>query len=80
MFINTGILKFLMWSGSAYGITGALCVATHFDLVLGYVFFLLSSLSWIWVGYLQRNLALFLMNFVFGIINIIGLYTYMGKA
>lgn len=80
MFINTGILKFLMWSGSIYGIAGALCIATAYDLALGYVFFLLSSLSWIWVGYLQRNLALFLMNFVFGIINIIGIYTYNIKA
>lgn len=80
MSINIDWLKFLMWSGSIYGIIGALCVATAYDLVLGYVLLLLSSLSWIWVGYLQRNLALFLMNFVFGIINVIGLLTYAGKV
>lgn len=80
MFFGLDGLKFLMWSGSIYGIVGALCVATAYDLVFGYVLFLLSSLSWTWVGHLQRNLAMSSMNIVFCVINIIGLWTYVGKV
>ena len=80
MFFGLDGLKFLMWSGSIYGIVGALCVATAYDLVLGYVLFLLSSLSWTWVGLLQRNLAMSSMNLVFCIINFIGIYTYAFKV
>lgn len=71
---------FFTWSGSIYGIIGALCVATGYDIVLGYVLFYLSSINWLFVAYIQRDIPLFLMNLVFCTINYIGVYTYIIKV
>lgn len=77
---NNGLKTFLSWSGSIYGISGALCIATGYDMVIGYVLFILSSLNWLFVGVIQKDLSLFLMNLVFCIINFIGIYTYAFKV
>lgn len=69
-----GILGVL---GAVTGIAGALIVALHLWMVVGYMLFLVSSLSWLIVGYLTENRSLMVMNTVFTIINMIGLYTYM---
>ena len=69
--------KPLSWIGSLTGIIGALLIATATSITIVYVFFLFSSITWIVVGGLAKNYSLLLMNIVFTIINIIGLYTYL---
>lgn len=75
-----GLYKFLTYSGATYGIIGALFVALGYRLDVGYVLFFLSSSSWFLVGVIYKEKALAVMNFVFTVINIIGLYTYIIKV
>lgn len=74
------MIKVLSWIGSICGIIGALLIATATNMSLGYILFLISSVSWTRVGGLTENYSLVLMNIVFTIINIIGLYTYILKG
>lgn len=77
---HSNLYKFLSISGAAYGIIGALLVASGYRLDIGYVLFLLSSLSWVFFGALYNEKSILVMNIVFAIINIIGLYNYAIKG
>lgn len=71
------MIKYLSWLGSLTGIIGALLIATATSMIIGYIFFIISSSSWLIVSYLTNNNSLLVMNIVFTIINMIGLYTYL---
>jgi nicotinamide riboside transporter PnuC len=69
---NTAMNK-ISWIGTVAGIIGAFVVALHFFLI-GYVFFLINSASWLYVGIRKNDKPLILMNSVYLIANLIGLY------
>jgi len=71
-------LKLLSTIGLLFGIGGAVLIALNIDMfVIGYILFLISSLAWVWYAISTKQLNLFLLNFVFGIINSIGLYNFI---
>jgi hypothetical protein len=69
--------KVLSALGLLAGILGALMVAMNAGLfVLGYTLFLTSSIAWVVYAYRTKQINLMIMNIVFGLINIIGLYNF----
>lgn len=65
--------------GMLTGVIGAVLVALGVYMEVGFSFFCMSSISWYWAGYLSKNKPMMIMNFVFTVINFIGLYTWFGK-
>lgn len=63
----------LSWIGTITSIIGAFIVALHF-LAIGYVFFLIGSISWLTVGYARRDWSIFVLNSFFFAANVIGAY------
>jgi uncharacterized protein with PQ loop repeat len=63
----------ISWIGTLAGIVGAFVVALHFFLV-GYAFFLVNSGAWLYVGIRKTDKPLILMNAVYLVANLIGLY------
>jgi hypothetical protein len=63
----------ISWIGTAASIIGAFTVAVKFA-ALGYCFFLLGSLAWTLVGIERKDQALIVLNGVFLIANLVGLY------
>lgn len=60
------------------GVIGALLIALNINMfILGYSLFLSSSILWIIYSVRTRQMNLFLMNFVFTIINLIGLINFI---
>ena len=71
-------MKYLSFFGSSTGIIGALLIALNINMFLtGYLFFLVSSLSWIVYSYKTSQKNLLVMNIVFGVINAIGVYNFI---
>jgi hypothetical protein len=66
----------MKWLGTLSSIIGAFLVATLYA-KLGYVFFMVGSIAWLWVGIKSRDNPLALLNFVFLVANIIGLYNHL---
>lgn len=65
------IIKHIEWGGTIASILGAFIVAFGFMLI-GYSFFLIGSISWLYVGIKQQNRPLIILNFTFFFANIIG--------
>lgn len=63
----------IAWIGTLASILGSFMVATHIFIV-GYMLFLLGSVCWLYVGFQKRDNALMLLNGVFFVANIVGLY------
>lgn len=66
-------MKFLSWFGTASSIAGAFLMAFGFAKI-GYILFSFGSLSWLIVGYNEKNNSLMVLNGTFFVANIIGLY------
>lgn len=66
------------WVGAAAGVSGAILVALNLGLVV-YEFglFLISSLLWSGVGWLQREMSLVVLQGAFTVINIVGIYRWL---
>ncbi|CAC9596514.1 hypothetical protein [uncultured Gammaproteobacteria bacterium] len=63
------------WLGTVTGITGALMVALNFEYSrYGYIFFMISAISWIIQGAKNNDKSLVLLNTVFVCINALGMY------
>ncbi len=63
------------WLGTITGIIGGLLVALNFELSkFGYVFFMVSAISWIIQGSKNNDNSLVLLNAVFVCVNTLGLY------
>ncbi len=63
------------WFGAITGIVGGFLVAFNFSYSkFGYIFFLISAISWIIQAYKNNDKALLLLNLVFICINSIGIY------
>jgi len=61
------------WIGTVASVIGSFVVAFQI-LIIGYILFLIGSISWLWVSIKTRNLSLGVLNGFFMCANIIGLY------
>ena len=61
------------WIGTVASVIGSFVVAFQI-LIIGYVLFLIGSISWLWVSIKTRNLSLGVLNGFFMLAIIIGLY------
>lgn len=62
----------IAWTGTVSSVFGAFLVANQF-FVLGYSLFILGSVSWAYTGLKRRDMALFWLNAIFLIANLMGL-------
>lgn len=69
-------LKLLSIFGALFGILGALSVTSAFAMLVGYVLLIIGSSLWVVYGIIVKNHPLIYMNFVFTIINLIGIINY----
>ena len=70
------LLKLLSILGALFGILGALLVASTFHILLGYYLLIVGSTFWVVYGYIVKNIPLVSMNFVFTLINLLGILNY----
>ena len=76
---NTTSLRIVKWLGTVFGVTGALIIAMNLGVVgYGFVLFLGSSLLWGTAGWLQRDGSLVVLQGTFTVINVIGIYRWIG--
>ena len=69
------VLVAAKWVGTAAGIAGAVLISLNLGLVvLGFGLFLVSSLIWATVGWLQREPSLTLLQAAFTVINVMGIW------
>ena len=67
------------WTGTAAGIMGAVLVALNTGVTgYGFLLFLVSSLLWSAAGWVQRDESLVLLQGTFTVINVIGVYRWLG--
>lgn len=66
-------MKYIKWFGTFASIIGAFLVANMF-MGIGYICFTLGSLSWLTVGYREKDYSLITLNGTFFIANLMGLY------
>ena len=72
------ILKILGTTGMITGVLGASLIALNTNLfVLGYISFLLSSISWVIYAMISNQKNLFVLNIVFTGINLMGLVNFL---
>lgn len=63
--------------GTIFGIIGALIIALNIGYnLLGFVFFIISNIFYIRFGLDIKNYNIVVLNFVFFLINLIGIYFY----
>ena len=65
--------KMISWFGTMVSIIGAFCVASQIILI-GYILFSLGSISWLYIGIIKKDSALYILNGTFFIANMLGLY------
>ena len=61
------------WIGTVASVIGSFVVAFQI-LILGYSFFLVGCICWLWVSIKTRNLSLGVLNGFFMLANMIGLW------
>ncbi|NYT28361.1 hypothetical protein [Candidatus Thiodubiliella endoseptemdiera] len=63
------------WVGTITGITGGILVALNFEYSkFGYIFFMISAVSWAVQGLKNDDKSLVLLNTVFICVNALGMY------
>lgn len=73
-------LSVMKWIGTATGVAGALIVAMNLGLVAhGFVLFLVSSILWSLVGWMQREASLVVLQGTFTAINVVGIVRWFGS-
>jgi hypothetical protein len=78
--INPNVLRAAKWIGTGAGIFGAILIALDIGVVeYGFSLFLVSSLLWCAVGLAQREPSLAVLQAVFTVINILGLWRWVGR-
>ena len=65
--------KFISWLATGSSIIGAFLVAMQI-IVIGYCFFVVGAIGWLYIGVIKKDNALITLNGVFLIANILGLY------
>jgi hypothetical protein len=67
------MIKITSWLGTIASIIGAFLVASQI-VFIGYLAFIVGSASWLIVGVARRDSSLIVLNFVFFLANILGIY------
>lgn len=68
----------LKWIGTATGVAGALLVAINIPQSgYGFLLFLISSTSWFVAAYRMREISLMILQAVFTVINLIGVWRWL---
>lgn len=67
-------MRIIAWTGTIASIIGAYLLAFGFDALVSYSCFSLGSISWLFVGAVNRDKPLVILNLFFLIANIVGLY------
>lgn len=76
---NTTVLRIAKWLGTATGVAGAVIIAANLGIVAhGFVLFLISSVLWSAVSWIQREASLLVLQATFTVINVIGIYRWLG--
>ncbi|MBF0186255.1 MAG: nicotinamide mononucleotide transporter [Magnetococcales bacterium] len=71
-------LNLLKWIGTVTGVTGALLVAMNIPQSgYGFLLFLVSSTSWFIAAYRMREISLMILQAVFTVINLIGVWRWL---
>lgn len=69
------------WIGTSAGVSGAVMVALNLGLaVYGFALFLVSSLLWSMIGLVQREASLLVLQGTCTVINIVGIYRWLGSS
>lgn len=69
------------WVGTAAGILGALLIALNLGVVVwGYWFFLVSSVLWLTVAWVDEDYSLALLQGIFVLVNVLGLLRWVGMG
>ena len=63
----------IKWFGTITSIIGAFLVASQLILI-GYIAFIMGSISWLIIGIRSKDSAMITLNGVFFLANILGLY------
>ena len=76
---NATTLRVAKWIGTATGVAGAVIIAANLGMVAhGFVLFLISSVLWSAVSWIQREASLLVLQATFTVINVIGIYRWFG--
>lgn len=67
------MIKSISWLGTLASIIGSFLVAAH-SFQIGYVCFIVGSASWLFVGFKRKDNSLIVLNGVFFLANIVGIY------
>lgn len=74
------LITVIEWIGSIVGIVGAILLALNFKYSgHGFIFFLVSSILFIWFGLVKEAYGLVFMQSSYFIINVIGIYRWFGN-
>jgi hypothetical protein len=66
-------MNLIKWVGTVASVAGSFLVSAHF-FTLGYCFFLLGAVSWLYVGWHSKDKAMLTLNGFFLSANVLGLY------
>ena len=76
---ETAWLPAAKWIGTGAGVMGAVMIALNISISgYGFVLFLVSSLLWGAAGLAQRDDSLVILQATFTVINLIGIYRWIG--
>ena len=67
------MIKFTSWLGTLASIIGAFLVASQI-IFIGYLAFIIGSASWLFVGFKRKDNSLIVLNGVFFLANLLGIY------
>ncbi|WP_130472385.1 nicotinamide mononucleotide transporter [Candidatus Magnetaquicoccus inordinatus] len=68
----------LKWIGTTTGVVGALLVAMNIPQSgYGFLLFLVSSISWFIAAYRMREISLMILQAVFTVINLVGVWRWL---
>jgi hypothetical protein len=67
------MIKFISWLGTLASIIGAFLVASQI-IFIGYLAFIIGSASWLFVGFNRKDNSLIVLNGVFFLANLLGIY------
>lgn len=72
------VIGLAKWMGTGFGIVGAVLVALNLSFSgWGFVLFFVSSVSWTIAGVMMKENSLILLNGVFTMINMLGIYRWL---
>lgn len=72
---NLPWLSAIKWFGTATGVVGAVLVAANVDMVgWGFVVWAVSSAAWVYAGYVMREPSLMLLQGVFLVVDLVGIW------